>query len=268
LAVKCASCGTENRPGRKFCADCGAPLAVICPTCAALNEPGERFCGECGGALEDAAAALPPPPAAERRLVSVLFADLVGFTPLSESRDAEQADLIATFGAAEAALLRAQGRPAEASASATRGLTVREEVGISNAWVKRCLIEAIEASLAGDDLERADELLASAEALRPGDVSPHLDGHRARLRAQVEARKGGERVDELFRHAERVFGESAVPFHLAVAQLEHAEWLLAQPHAADAHILLAEARATFQRLEAAPWLARVEAAAEAQASTV
>jgi class 3 adenylate cyclase len=184
------------------------------------------------------------------------------------ARDAEQADLIATFAAAEAALLRAQGRPADASVSAARGLAVREEVGIANAWVKHCLVEAVEASLAGDDLERADELLTSVEGLKPGDVSPHLDGHRARLRAQLEARNGGERVDELFRHAERVFGESAVPFHLAVAQLEHAEWLLAQPHPADAHILLAEARATFQRLEAAPWLARVEAAAEAQASTV
>src|SRR5690349_1317323 len=91
----CPNRGTENREGRKFCAECGTPLALACPACGAANEPGERFCGECGSPLEATAPgpeapAAPDRPAAERRLVSVLFADLVGFTPLSESKDAEE----------------------------------------------------------------------------------------------------------------------------------------------------------------------------------
>ena len=89
----CASCGSENREGRKFCADCGLPLVVACPACGAQNAPGERFCGECGSPLAGRSSPPPAPrdaPAAERRLVSVLFADLVGFTTLSEHRDAEE----------------------------------------------------------------------------------------------------------------------------------------------------------------------------------
>src|SRR3989475_3928474 len=92
----CQSCGTENPEGKKFCGKCGSPLALSCPACGSPNPPDMKFCGDCGATLGAAPQAAPSPAApreastAERRLVSVLFADLVGFTPLSESRDAEE----------------------------------------------------------------------------------------------------------------------------------------------------------------------------------
>ncbi len=100
----CASCGTENRAGAKFCMECAAPFAAACPACGASNLPAAKFCSECATPLAAsparaaAAAALAPPgvapaarePTAERRLVSVLFADLVGFTPYAEERDSEE----------------------------------------------------------------------------------------------------------------------------------------------------------------------------------
>ena len=88
--MTCPACGTENKPAAKFCGGCGAALAASCPACGAANDPGLRFCNECGAALgETAAPVATQTPAAERRLVSVLFADLVGFTTLAENRDSE-----------------------------------------------------------------------------------------------------------------------------------------------------------------------------------
>ena len=105
----CSNCGNENPAGAKFCTECATPMAVLCPSCGTSNPPGAKFCAECATSLSGAvspsanrsagsrisvASAVSAPVAgtsvAERRLVSVLFADLVGFTPFSEGRDAEE----------------------------------------------------------------------------------------------------------------------------------------------------------------------------------
>ena len=93
----CPSCGTENRAGRRFCSRCGTSLSVACPSCGTANEPDDLFCGNCGASLGGQAPAAEPQrpapaagPESERRHVSVLFADLVGFTALSEQRDPEE----------------------------------------------------------------------------------------------------------------------------------------------------------------------------------
>jgi class 3 adenylate cyclase/tetratricopeptide (TPR) repeat protein len=89
--VICSNCGTENEAQRKFCTECATPLTVRCSNCGTANPPAAKFCGECAQPLS-ATAPMPDQssaPVAERRLVSVLFADLVGFTPFAEERDAE-----------------------------------------------------------------------------------------------------------------------------------------------------------------------------------
>ena len=102
----CQACGTENAAGRKFCDECGSALSSPCPACGASNRPGAKFCGECatplavGAAPAHAAVAVAPAESAraERRLVTVLFADLVGFTTLAEGRDAEAVrDLLSSY---------------------------------------------------------------------------------------------------------------------------------------------------------------------------
>jgi class 3 adenylate cyclase/tetratricopeptide (TPR) repeat protein len=94
----CSSCGTENEAGAKFCVECAARLALACPVCGTPNVPSAKFCRECAAPLSLGSvtqsqtrpiAAAAPAPIAERRIVSVLFADLVGFTTLAEGRDPE-----------------------------------------------------------------------------------------------------------------------------------------------------------------------------------
>src|SRR5262249_39448851 len=110
--VQCPQCQTDNKIGRKFCAVCGQMLALTCPQCAFVNEPDDRFCGGCGQALspialtsdrlqERAPVASTPKNLGdkilttrsalegERKQVTVLFADTVGFTALARDLDPE-----------------------------------------------------------------------------------------------------------------------------------------------------------------------------------
>src|SRR5215207_3250972 len=120
--MQCPTCQHENRDGRRFCAECGAPLPVACSGCGFANEPAEKFCGGCGAPLSApsasrAPAATAPHPApspreytphhlaeriltsraaleGERKQVTVLFADLKGSMELLADRDPEEARAI------------------------------------------------------------------------------------------------------------------------------------------------------------------------------
>ena len=110
----CSICGTENAAGQRFCDHCGAGLAVACPQCGEPNRPQARFCGNCATDLSADGGSTAQPArqtVAERRLVSVLFVDLVGFTPFAEDRDAEavRETLDRYFGIARLAIERHGG---------------------------------------------------------------------------------------------------------------------------------------------------------------
>ncbi|WP_422048233.1 adenylate/guanylate cyclase domain-containing protein [Shimia sp.] len=117
LVSSCSQCDTENPVGANFCQHCGNSLRLACSNCGHQTTPGAKFCTNCGTALEEEARedllsatpapqdaifkvpTIPPPEdVAERRLLTVLFSDLVGSTALSAQLDPEDyRDLITRY---------------------------------------------------------------------------------------------------------------------------------------------------------------------------
>src|SRR5690242_7290142 len=110
--MRCTKCGSDNPAGKKFCGDCGTPLANKCPKSGAENPPSKRFCGDCGTALalgsaaaqrstlDTAGIAFSAEPTAlpitdgERKTVTALFADIKDSMELIEELDPEEARAI------------------------------------------------------------------------------------------------------------------------------------------------------------------------------
>ncbi len=82
--MRCPACQSEIGADAKGCRACGASFAA-CPNCRGLNFETARFCSSCGDRLERAAAL------GERKVVTVLFADIVGSTELIGDADPEHA---------------------------------------------------------------------------------------------------------------------------------------------------------------------------------
>jgi class 3 adenylate cyclase/predicted ATPase len=191
--IPCTRCQAENREGRRFCAECGAPLPTPCPKCGFANEPDEKFCGGCGIQL---AAAGPVAPRkirqaeAERRQLSVLFGDLVGSTELSRRLDPEDmGQVIQTYQASCAAAIRRW----EGYVARFMGDGVLAYFGFPRAHE--------------DDAERA---------VRAGLELTHAVGRLQAAGAPLAARVGiatglvmvGQRVGEELADEEAVFGET------------------------------------------------------------
>ena len=111
--MRCGNCQAENPAENRFCEHCGATLPARCAVCGAPLRPESRFCGGCGARVSAEATAAPPAPVntranytpkhladkilksraaleGERRQVTVLFADMAGFTRLAEKLDPEE----------------------------------------------------------------------------------------------------------------------------------------------------------------------------------
>jgi class 3 adenylate cyclase/tetratricopeptide (TPR) repeat protein len=172
------------------------------------------------------------------------------YAPYGESENLQRKSM---YLAGAAAVARAHGRLGEALEVGAE-LATPADWGEANQQNKLGLVEAIEAALALGRRERAEELVASIEAVPSGLRSPYLGAQALRFRALLA--EADEPVPECFLGAAKGFRDLGIPFWLAVTLLQQGEWLAARDRADEAEPLLEEAREKFEHLRAVPWVER------------
>jgi tetratricopeptide (TPR) repeat protein len=158
----------------------------------------------------------------------------------------------AIYLGARAALLSIEGDHEGALASGLAAFELADTLGLGQQAVKQGFVWAVEAALALGDTERADRLLTFVEKRPLGLRPPFVEAQAHRFRAGMSGDDTGLKV------AAASFREHNFPFWLAVTELERAEWLVAEGRTDEAQTPLDEAREIFERLEAKPWLERLD----------
>src|SRR5262244_4470783 len=93
--MKCTSCQHENPPGQKFCGECGASLTgkpAPAPVEVTPARPADRFASPESYTPKHLAEKILTSKTAiegERKIVTVMFSDVSGFTAMSERLDPE-----------------------------------------------------------------------------------------------------------------------------------------------------------------------------------
>ena len=110
----CSSCGRPNPDDARFCSSCGSALGLACVRCGAELPDDARFCSACGTAVEEETGEAPAPAGQERRLVTILFADVTSSTELGERLDPEELqDVLGTYFTAMREEIEAEGGTVE-----------------------------------------------------------------------------------------------------------------------------------------------------------
>jgi TOMM system kinase/cyclase fusion protein len=115
--MRCASCGSTNPEGARFCIECAALLGRRCQGCGVGNLPQAKFCAQCGASLvvqpkvdgrpREVEGKADTRREGERRQLTVMFCDVVGSTALSERLDLEEwRAVVRSYHAACATVIR------------------------------------------------------------------------------------------------------------------------------------------------------------------